>query len=515
VFSKAFGSYGSGNGQFIGPTYYLNFVGVDPINRNILVADAGNSRVQIFDANGAYLGQFGSAGTGDGQFGGIGGIAVDPSTHEVFVADSNNGRIEVFSASGTYLRQFGTQGSGNGQLDVPVALAIDPASHNLAVAELGNNRVQIFSPNGTYVRKFGSTGAAKGQFRYPCYLAIDPQTHDILVADEINVNVQVFDASGAYQYQFGTPGTGNGQFGYPAPGAIVVDGAAHHVLVQDFGNGRIQIFDSSGSYLSQFGSAGDGNAQFHAGNGPTGMDLDRQSGNLVVLDRGNSRAEIFVPDSGTDCGATPVSLSMEPLTASLNQAVLFSAQVGIHQPLGGTVSFVVDGSTTACVATVQDVYGTCTHPLQLGTHSVIARYSGNGFNPAGCSAPGSVTIVADTQHFSVNAALSSNPNPAEEGYPVFIGYDVTPALGRAGADRLAAAPQLSGYVTFSYGTNVLGYAALVNNHASYTTVLPRGTFAITATYSGDCNYDTHSDTAPVPVAKGADDIFYSGMEVVY
>lgn len=511
VFSSAFGSYGSGNGQFIGPTYNLNFVAIDPFNRNILVEDGGNARVEIFDANGTYLSQFGSSGSGNGQFSGIGGIAVDPFSHEIVVADGNN-RIQVFSAAGAYLRQFGTAGSGNGQLSQPVAIAIDPSSHNVVVAELGNDRVQIFSSNGTYLRQFGGAGTGNGQFEYPCYLAIDPVTHDILVADEINGNVQVFDANGNYRFQFGTPGTGAGQFGFPAPGAIAVN-AAHQFLVQDFGNERIERFDSSGNYIDSFGSAGNGNGQFQDGNGPTGMDIDRASGNLVILDRGNSRAEIFVPGSATDCGPTQVSLSMEPLTASLSESILFSAQASIAQPFGGTMSFVVDGVGTACVATVYDVYGTCTHPLALGTHSVIARYSGNGFNPPGCSAPASVTVVPDTQHFTVNAVLTSDPNPPEEGYPAFLNYDITPNPLAHGSARAPSAA-VGGYVTFAQGSTVIGYATVVNNRAALQVTLPGGNIPVTATYSGDANYDTSGGTTTIGVGKPADDIFYSGMEIV-
>lgn len=76
---------------------------------NLYVTDHGNHRVQAYDKFGAFITEFGSKGTKDGQFTGPTGIAVDQSGI-VFVADWENHRIQVFSADGTFLAKFGTKG---------------------------------------------------------------------------------------------------------------------------------------------------------------------------------------------------------------------------------------------------------------------------------------------------------------------------------------------------------------------------------------------------------------------
>lgn len=114
----AFGSSGSGNGQFIS-AYELAF----DAQGNLYVTDPGNNRVQKFDSQGNYLSQFGSRGTGNGQFNTPLGIAIDASGN-IYVADAGNNRVEKFDASGNYLNQFGAFGSGNGQFYGPISIAM-------------------------------------------------------------------------------------------------------------------------------------------------------------------------------------------------------------------------------------------------------------------------------------------------------------------------------------------------------------------------------------------------------
>ena len=336
AYLSQFGSSGGGNGQFGGG---LNFVAIDPSTHDIVVEDGGNYRVEIFTSSGTYLRQFGSGpGTGNGQFSSVQGIAVDPSNHHIVVADGG-GRVQIFSWSANYLSQFGSPGSGNGQFNDIGDVAIDPVNGNIVVSDIGNLRVQIFSAGGVFLGKFGSSAG----FSYPDYLAIDPATHNILVGDELNANVQIFSSSGTFLRQFGSFGSGNGQFNIP--GGIAIDASTHSIVGVDYGNSRVQVFDADGNYLSQFGSPGTGDGQFDPGNGPTGLDIDQSTHDVVVLDRGDSRAEIFaltsLPPPPT-CGPTPVSLSIQPPMAALSQSILFSAQASITAPFAGTVSFLVD-----------------------------------------------------------------------------------------------------------------------------------------------------------------------------
>ncbi len=113
------------------------------------VVDGGNSRVEKLDSNGNYLAGFGSYGSGNAQFLSPCAIAVD-SNGNVWVVDSEGDRVQEFSSGGTYMSQFGTFGFGNGQFNGPSAIAID-ASGNFWVADWGNSRVQEFSAAAAYL----------------------------------------------------------------------------------------------------------------------------------------------------------------------------------------------------------------------------------------------------------------------------------------------------------------------------------------------------------------------------
>ncbi|WP_287685282.1 MULTISPECIES: 6-bladed beta-propeller [unclassified Microcystis] len=65
---------------------------------NIYVVDTANHRVQVFNSSGVFQSAFGSFGTGNGQFNLPFGIAVG-SGGNIYVADSFNRRVQVFSQS--------------------------------------------------------------------------------------------------------------------------------------------------------------------------------------------------------------------------------------------------------------------------------------------------------------------------------------------------------------------------------------------------------------------------------
>jgi prepilin-type N-terminal cleavage/methylation domain-containing protein len=261
--------------------------------QNIWVADYGNNRVEEFSPSGAYLSQFGTAGSGNGQFSGPTGIAVDASGN-IWVVDYGNDRVEEFSPSGAYLSQFGSYGTGNGQFVLPESIAID-ASGNILVADYWNNRVEEFSPSGAYLSQFGTAGSGNGQFSGPGEIAFNPYTGNIYITDEGNNRVEVFSSSSAYLSQFGSYGTGNGQFSTPY-GITYYNGS---IWVTDNGNNRVQEFSGGGGglgvgvYFSQFGTTGSGNGQF---SGPESISVD-VSGNFWIADYQNNRVEEFSSSS--------------------------------------------------------------------------------------------------------------------------------------------------------------------------------------------------------------------------
>src|SRR5207249_10726578 len=99
----AWGSFGTGNGQFINPYG----VAADGSN-NIYVTDYSNNRIQKFDSAGNFILGWGSPGTANGQFTNPTGIVVD-ALGNVYVSDSSNNRIEKFNSSGGFMTSWDLQ----------------------------------------------------------------------------------------------------------------------------------------------------------------------------------------------------------------------------------------------------------------------------------------------------------------------------------------------------------------------------------------------------------------------
>jgi|GEM_PF-1587256 len=291
VFVTAWGSQGTGNGQFEMPSG----IAVDAAG-NVYVADTGNHRIQKFDAEGDFITTWGSKGSGNGQFIFPYDVAVD-SAGNVYVADTGNSRIQKFDAEGAFIATWGSLGPGNGQFNYPYDVAVDSPG-NIYVADTHNNRVKKFDAGRAFITTWGLLGRGNGQFIFPNGVAVDSEGN-VYVTDTGNSRIQKFDAGGAFITTWGSEGSGNGQFDYLR--GIAVDSAGN-VYVADSENSRIQKFDAAGAFITAWGSEGSGNGQFI---NPYDVAVD-SAGNVYVADTGNSRIQKFaihlppVADAGGD-----------------------------------------------------------------------------------------------------------------------------------------------------------------------------------------------------------------------
>src|SRR5438132_17590 len=164
IFQTSWGGPGSGNGQFLSPT----FVAADNAG-HVYVVDSFSDRVKKFSSTGAFLRQWGTPGSGAGQFNNAQGIAADRAGH-VYVADRYNARIDEFSSTGSFIKAYGwgvvdgmshfetctntcesgLSGGGAGQLSSPAGIATD-AGGNVWVADQNNRRIDKFSAAGAFV----------------------------------------------------------------------------------------------------------------------------------------------------------------------------------------------------------------------------------------------------------------------------------------------------------------------------------------------------------------------------
>ncbi len=279
-----FGTAGSGNGQF--SLAYPMGIAVDN-KGGIWVTDVSNHRIQKWVLP-AYRPKFnaayGSYGSGDGQFGWAADVAVDSEGH-IWVADNFKHRVQQFKPNGEFISKFGTNGTGAGQLNWPAAIAID-ADDNIWVAD-AVNRIQKFSSSGQYLGKIGSAGSGNGQFATwgPEGMAIDPQDN-IWVSDTAAGRVQKFSSSGAFIKVIGSPGSGAGQFGRPTDIDFDAQGNA---WITDRQHNRVSIFNNEGNFIRQFGTTGTGEDQFK---GPEALEID-DNGTVWVADYENHRVQAF------------------------------------------------------------------------------------------------------------------------------------------------------------------------------------------------------------------------------
>ncbi len=269
-FVSAFGSAGTGNGQFDEPTG----IGVNPINGAVVVSDEKNNRVQVFTEKGEFVRTFGTEGAGNGQFKEPRGVAVD-SKGNIWVTDTGNDRVEEFNEKGEYLAQLGTKGTGNGQFTEPKGLAVD-SKGNIWVADSGNARVQEFNEKREYVRQFAAG-------TNPIGVATEAKDNVWTDNEDETGAIEEHNEKGELVQKFATRGEGNGQVLQPKR-LTVVDGS---VWVPDAGNNRVDVFNEKGEYVTKFGSAGSEPEEMKD---PTGIAVDVH-GNVWVADDENNRVD--------------------------------------------------------------------------------------------------------------------------------------------------------------------------------------------------------------------------------
>jgi len=249
---------------------------------NLLVADSANHRIQKFDLDGNILKAWGTYGSGDGQFDFPVSIAIDNSGN-IYVSDSQNNRIQKFDSEGNFLTKWGTLGSGDGQLNYPNGIAVSD-SGNIYVHDLRNYRIQKFNSEGKFLMKWGSEGSGDGQFKWGYNLVVD-KTGNVYVADSGNYRIQKFDSNGNFLAKWGSQGEGDGQFQWAY--GIAIDNSGN-VIVSGT-DCRFQKFTPDGRFLSKWGIFGYGDEQLFW---PEGIVVDKE-GNVYVADGMRSRIQKF------------------------------------------------------------------------------------------------------------------------------------------------------------------------------------------------------------------------------
>ncbi|MDQ1580544.1 MAG: hypothetical protein QOD05_1319 [Microbacteriaceae bacterium] len=177
---------------------------------------------------------------------------------------------------------------------------------------------------------------------------------------------------------------------------------------------------------------------------------------------------------------TTTTLAVAPTSPTYGGSETFTATIS-PTAATGTVMFsdITTGTTLCAAATVTNGVATCSTIAgrPTGPHTITATYSGDA-NDAGSSA----TLTPSTQPSPSTITATDSPSK--------VPYGTTSTLSVSGIP-----PAATGTVTFSDAAgNTLCTATLPDTSCVTPTSLRGGTYAVTAYYSGDADYQ--AATAP-------------------
>jgi len=232
-----FGSEGTAPNQL---TNNISDLQVAP-DGNLLISNSGTFRIQTFTPGGAFVRAYGSSGSGPGQFQNPQGMAIQ-NDGTTFIHDAGAGQVEIFSATGSFLREFQTP------VDFYAGAAFNPAQTILYLVDYQAGNIQRLSTGGANMGLLGSFGSGNGQFQRPMGIAVD-SSGNLYVADRDNNRVEKLSASGAFLDTLGGLGSGPGQMQGPEDVAIEPNG---NVIVADTNNRRLEEFTPAGQFIASY-----------------------------------------------------------------------------------------------------------------------------------------------------------------------------------------------------------------------------------------------------------------------
>ena len=480
---------------------------------DLVIADTGNNVVRELTVSTGQMRTIAGV-AGPANYGGDGGPATQAQLSTPFgvavrsdgaiaIADRDNNVVRLVDLSGNISTIAGdgqgTFGGDSGpatqaQLYSPTSVAFDPAG-DLFIADSGNNRVRgVFGTPGNIVTLAGNSGQ---QFTgdggpddqaslYGPYVLVFDASGNIWVSDMFHNRVrEIYGSSLGITY----PPMKVGKVSTPLTGTLYNGGNTNLTL----GNPTLvqAQLDPGTTTCNQTPMAPMAFCNMGIDFAPTEVNANDTGSVSWISDAPNVTPVDALNGEVLSVEPTSIAIVSAENPGLLGQPVILSATVtSAGTGLTGTVTF-TEGNNTLCSAVNLASNGAaiCNIPsLSLGTHSIVASYSGDSDDAASTSAPFAELIK---QAPALALAVSSSP--------AVVTSNVTLTL--TAADQ-SGTP--TGTVIFYDGPTAL--ATLTLNSAGVaqwsTQTFTVGTHQLSAQYSGDsANAAGSSNTVVEQIAQ--------------
>jgi sugar lactone lactonase YvrE len=286
---------------------------------NIYVGDGANNRIRKITPGAVVttIAGAGARGYKDGSavaslFNFALGIVLDGDGN-MYVADEENNMIRKIAPSGEVSTLAGDTTAGykdasgkDARFNAPWGMAMDQAG-TIYVADAANHLIRKVTLSGVVTTLAGNgkpgfkdDAGTAAQFNDPIAVAVDA-SGNVYVADETNNAIRKITPAGVVTTVAGGPdpaykdGSAK-EARFFRPIGIATD-ASDNLFIADYGNQRIRKITPAGTVTT---IAGDGSTFFKDGPAtraefkyPSGIVVDRHTGNIYIADMGNSRIRLL------------------------------------------------------------------------------------------------------------------------------------------------------------------------------------------------------------------------------
>ena len=484
---------GNGQGGFTEAPNSPIQVGIQPIS--VVVTDLGNGESDLVVVNKNAGSNYGTVsillGTGNGTF------TLQPNSPQIgpqpisIVAGNFGGKgfpdlAVAFNGSEDISVLIG---NGDGTFETPVDYGIGAYPSSIVTADFngdGNPDLALTSiPSGASLGNAVSLllGNGDGTFKSPTLFGVGYLPSSAAIGD--------FNGDGALALAVANSGSNTVSLLLNAAQAVPTMNLVSSGSPSSFGQSvtfTITVTASVSNGVPPTGTVTIENGSSVLGSGP--LVNEAFSVSTPALPTGSDPiSAIYSGDSNYQAHTVAITQTVQQAAANVvlvsslnpsnpNQSVTFTATVTSTtsgQPTG-TVTF-LDGATVLGSSPLNGEEATfTTGPLSIGTHTITARYSGDGnFNPGTSPVLNQVAGKAST-----SIGLTSTPASPDLNQTVTFTATIMSAI--------TTTP--TGTVTFADGTTQLGTAALNGSGVATfsTSSLAAGEHSIAAAYSGDANF---------------------------